>query len=570
MNKLYKIVLLCTLFFVVGLTAFSQQNHFVYIQTENKQPFYVKLNNKLLSSSVSGYIIIPKLQNGTYEFTIGFPKNEWSEQNFTCAVNKKDAGYLLKDFGDKGWGLFNLQSMEVVMAGNADASNKAIIEDSKKETAVIVASVPVLIDSAMVKKSEDKPVVKEEVKRVNEEFKNDTLAPASPLPIAIDSAMVKKSENKPVVKEEVKPVNEEFKNDTLAPAFPLPIAIDSAMAKKNEEKPVVKEEVKPVKEEFKKDTLAPVSPLPTAIDSAMVKKSEDKSLVKEDVKSVKEEVKSNTSAPVSPIAIDSIVIKKLGGNPIIKEQVEQIVDTFKNEGAKSHALITKLLNVNTAEGAEMIYVDIANGKADTISVFIPAQKDTASAQVQTQKKLEGPKTELQNAAVTKIEQPKIEIKKEIPKKIDKNFINITLPNPNAKTDTAAEQIKFDVKIENKTDTIAAPVVEKQKENIKRPVLSNYNCKAFASEDDFLKLRKKMAAETNDDDMIDVARKVFKIKCFTTEQIKNLCVLFLIDEGRYKFFDAAYPFVLDAYNFSTLEVMLTDNYFINRFKVMIRH
>ena len=47
-------------------------------------------------------------------------------------------------------------------------------------------------------------------------------------------------------------------------------------------------------------------------------------------------------------------------------------------------------------------------------------------------------------------------------------------------------------------------------------------------------------------------------------------LFLKDEGKYKIFDAAYPFVSDSYNFSTLETQLTDVYFINRFKVMIRH
>jgi hypothetical protein len=455
MNKLYKIILLCSLFLGVVLTAFTQQNHFVYIQTENKQPFYIKLNNKLLSSSASGYLIIPKLQDGSYELTIGFPKNEWSEQNVTCAVNKKDAGYLLKDFGDKGWGLFNLQTMEVAMSGDAAATNKVVIEENKKETAVTAA--------------------------------------------------------------------------------PVPVAIDSAMVKKNEDKPAVKEEVKPVVDEVKKETVVAVSPV--------------------------------------PVAIDSVVIKKVEASSVIKEEVKSVVDTGKKEETKSPAPITKLLNVNTAEGAEMIYVDNANGKADTISVFIPAQKDTINAQAQPQKKQEEPKVELQNAVVQKVEEPKPEeakIEKEIPKTTDTKFIDIILPNPNAKPDTAVKQIKPEIFTEKKVDTNAVPVPEKQKENITKPDLSNSNCKALASEDDFLKLRKKMAAETTDDDMVDAARKTFKIKCFTTSQIKNLCVLFLNDEGRYKFFDAAYPFVSDVYNFNTLEMLLTDNYFINRFKVMIRH
>jgi hypothetical protein len=80
----------------------------------------------------------------------------------------------------------------------------------------------------------------------------------------------------------------------------------------------------------------------------------------------------------------------------------------------------------------------------------------------------------------------------------------------------------------------------------------------------------MAAEENDDDMITIAKKIFKSKCFTTEQVKNLSVLFLKDKGRYDFFDAAYPFVADSNNFTSLENQLTDIYFINRFKVMIKH
>src|SRR5882757_6295280 len=98
MKYLFASLLIC-----LSVSAHAQQNHFKYIQADNRQPFYIKLDKKILSSSASGYLIIPKLQEGNYTLTIGFPKNEWPEQNVTCSVNKKDAGYLLKNFGDKGW-----------------------------------------------------------------------------------------------------------------------------------------------------------------------------------------------------------------------------------------------------------------------------------------------------------------------------------------------------------------------------------------------------------------------------------------------------------------------------------
>jgi hypothetical protein len=71
-------------------------------------------------------------------------------------------------------------------------------------------------------------------------------------------------------------------------------------------------------------------------------------------------------------------------------------------------------------------------------------------------------------------------------------------------------------------------------------------------------------------MVVIAKKVFKVKCFTVEQIKNLSVLFLKDAGKYAFFDMTYPYTADSHNFHILQSQLTDAYFISRFQAMIRH
>ena len=57
MRRLYIFLFLS----LVGLASKAQQFHFVYLQTDNKQPFYVRINEKLYSSSASGYVVIPKL-----------------------------------------------------------------------------------------------------------------------------------------------------------------------------------------------------------------------------------------------------------------------------------------------------------------------------------------------------------------------------------------------------------------------------------------------------------------------------------------------------------------------------
>lgn len=172
-------LMICSLF----TDAQPLQNHFVYLQTENRQPFYVKINNDILSSTASGYLIVPKLGDSTYQFIIGFPANEWSEQNVTLAV-KKDAGFLLKNFQEKGWGLFNLQTFEVVMNGNkADAEPEKVITSSDQFSTMLSE---VVNDSSILKTT-----VSKEIKQPQSQAKNDSSVIVAPAPIVDDTTATK-------------------------------------------------------------------------------------------------------------------------------------------------------------------------------------------------------------------------------------------------------------------------------------------------------------------------------------------------------------------------------------------
>jgi hypothetical protein len=142
-------------------------------------------------------------------------------------------------------------------------------------------------------------------------------------------------------------------------------------------------------------------------------------------------------------------------------------------------------------------------------------------------------------------------------------IRILIPPDNKKT------TPVETKQEEKNFLDIPPVDTTQKEITKQASIKSNNCKTLATGDDFFKLRKKMVGETKDDNMIAEAKKVFKTKCFSTVQVKNLSTLFLTDEFKYKFFDAAYQYVSDIENFPTLQSELKDEYFINRFKAMLR-
>jgi hypothetical protein len=404
MNRFF----LCFLFSIAVLTASSQKVYFVYLQSETNQPFFVKMNERVYSSTGSGYLILSKLRDSIYNFSIGFPQNKLPQQNFSVAINRKDHGYLLKNFGEKGWGLFDLQTLAVQMS-SASASKADATEKTKEQNTSAFTDI--------LSKAADDPSLKEK-----------------PIQAKIE-------EKKPEV-------------------------IPQEMVKK--------EEVKP-----------------TIIEEPALKKEEPKVEIKEPAVVKNEEMKTN------------------------------VVESYKP------TMVTKKSESSNVEGFGLVFIDdYGNGTKDTIRLLIP---DTRPVVTETRQEL----------------------------KEEKKFLDII-------SDTASKVKEIIPEIKNDSATETKTVVnEKTKVTIKN------NCKEVASETDFFKLRKKMAAETTDDNMIIEAKKYFKTKCFTTAQLKNLNTLFLNDAGKYKFFDAAYIYVSDIDRFSSLQSELKDEYYINRFKAMLK-
>ncbi len=373
----------------------AQQNHFIYLETEDKQPFYVKLDNKVLSSSAAGYLIIPKLPDGIYALGIGFPLIE-GQQVFNCVINKKDIGYLIKNTGDKGWQLVDLQTQKAIVPGEIIGKTNVVVPVQEKE---------------------------------NDAF-STMLASA-----VHDSTILQKDDKEYTVQ----------KNEVL------------------------------------KDVLIPEK---------------------------KEELQS-----------DSV------------QKEEQPISIVSQQ-----SIITKQLQNKSKDGIEMMFVDEYKDVKDTIRIFIPADKETG-------------KTE-QEVKIDTIVAIQTDAESKEPIKIIEHKLDTTMLLPQ------------NVEEENKNEKVKKePVFIELK-------MINSDCKNFANDDDFFKIRKKMVAENNDEEMIKAAKKFFKTKCFTTEQIKNLSVLFLKDEGKFMFFAASYPFVSNSDVFNMLASQLTESEYITRFKAMI--
>lgn len=126
-------------------------------------------------------------------------------------------------------------------------------------------------------------------------------------------------------------------------------------------------------------------------------------------------------------------------------------------------------------------------------------------------------------------------------------IRILIPNPKTVFAAAAEQ----------------PVATTPVQSIQPAPL----CTEQAGEKEFFKLRRNLAAIDSEADMTLAAIAVFRKRCFSVAQVKNLSSLFLTQSGKYAFLEAAYPFVYNRDQFATLQTELFDPAYLARFKAL---
>jgi hypothetical protein len=450
MKKLFK---LFVFLFFASASLKAQKVYFIYLQTDNQQPFYVRMGEKAYNSTSSGYLILSNLRDSIYSLNIGIQGSQ--DQPYSITVNKKDQGFLIKNFGEKGWGLFNLTSMATIMPASNKVNPVQTVKTEKREDNAFTNLLAKAADDSTIK---EKPIIEKPVEK-----KTET--------VALNTE--KKEEVKNDVKEIAPPKQEEIKKGIII--APVVIKEESKI-----DTPIIKEQVQESKNAAQMKE-----------DSILAAKNRDAELLKE------EELRKQDS------------LEKLKTQTITEVEYKKSVVKLKSESS-------------TTTGIGLVFIDmLPNDETDTIRILIPAETKTSSS---------------------------IESKQE-----EKKFLD------------------------------APPVDSVQKETPISVNTKNNNCKVVATENDFSKLRKKMSGENNDflglrkklagenneDDMIAEAKKVFKTKCFSTLQVKNLSTLFLTDESKYKFLDAAYQYVSDLENFSSLQSELKDEYFVNRFKAMLR-
>lgn len=499
-----------------GARALPQQAYFIYLQTDNHQAFYIRMGDRVYSSTSSGYCILPQLADSSYQLIAGFPGNAFPEQSFTVDIHHKDAGYLLKNFGDKGWGLFNLQSLAVIMNSNAATEKKSPDFSATKKTdafstllANAVNDTSILYVTRLVEPAPAKAIVKTESDK-----NRDTVATAE---------------------------NPAEKISAPVPQPATPTTDATTLVKK----------------------------APPAVDTAVVAK---------------------ITAPVADTAVALVADSSPAPVAIKKEEVvakKEAPAITTTPAEKTNTLKVAELLTDTSYIA--VYTDGTLEKFDTIRISIPLDKPGIQIQ-EAPRSAQQPAYNLPETAARKDSTQKDTLQavaRAVPEKQ-------AAPEKQAETVTAPPKTKKDSTTHDHVDVLADtlhinPAPEKplapdtattinmtrttdsvRTQTAARPPLPNSDCKNLAWDSDIDKLRVKMLALKTDDNRILLVKKFFKQKCMLVKQVRALSELFATDEGKYKWFDAAYPSVSDVGNFPQLGELIKDNYYLSRFKAMIRH
>lgn len=471
--------------FVISLLTMSctfasaQQDYFIFIWSENAQPFYVRLSEQTYSSSAIGHLVIPRLKDSTYTLQIGFPRKQYPEQTFVVSFNRKDLDYQLKNTEANEWVLINAQTSETLMPRQESKTKSFDLSLGERRTGGFATLMSALVnDSAVLYKSITKAEVPDK--------------PAITAPQADSPVIVEKETPPPTA--------------AVAVATPVPVV----------------ETVQPATDTPLVKTDTPL-PLSTVIAVQEWGNDKGKGYIFYD----------STTTGIDTI---SLVIEYEQGVPL-PVSGEVIAAPAKIDSVKTQAA------------------------PDTIAVVaqkqsLPASKDSAELVVANMP----PDTAMAKDLALKSVIATIDsVQKEVVVKTPPDTPAIT--SPDAKADTATAKSSNAIA---PADSAAASAASK-----KQLLLMNSDCINFATEYDVDKLRVKMLNAASVDDKVAAAKKVFKTKCFVTRYIRGLSELFPNDEDRFKFFDAAYPFVSDTGNFRSLLDLFTNELYIARFKALVR-
>jgi hypothetical protein len=601
-----RILFFCALLIEASIV-FGQQDHFFFFQSDASKQFYVRMNDKVFPASPAGHLTISSLKDSTYNIYIGVPGRQSSEQQFRVSTNKRDRGFQVRNAGEANCTLFDFISLELIRPVNSTATSGTGGVRKTDSFAELMASV--VSDSAVLYTS----VTPEEPK--TEVVRRDSQATKASL-VQKQSSGSKDS----TVKRADTTIATSGRADSVGivqAQKPVRDTLQKVDANKKDTALVqtgVSDSTKSKSADIANKVMEKKAP-DTASNAALVSDS----IKSKNADIANKVTDKKTPDTVSKVAVVSDSTKSKNAN-IENEVVEKkaldtaskvalVSDSIKSKIAE---IANKLVEKKTLDTVSKVAVvsdstksknaDIANKvvekKAlDTASQIASVKRpDSSLAQQTTGDSSTAVVKAARDTSVARQDQTPPSVITQRPKQVPRLLTHVDAMDgkrlrytDSAGTDTieifipvdtaTATAVKDTPATASSKDSVsgkrtkandAADSARKDSVRSAKLAVPNSDCTATATDADVDKLRVKMLAVGSDDDRIVVARKQLRLKCLTTRQVRALSELFPLDEGRYKFFDAAYAFVTDTFNFRELESDLKDEYYKNRFRAMLRN
>jgi hypothetical protein len=352
-----------------GISAGAQQNWFLYIQSESSQSFYVRIGEKIYSSSPVGHLVINGLRDSTYRLAIGFPQSLYREHQFVLPVRKKDHGFELKKSDARTWILYDWQDQETIRSPRTDS---LLYGERKKDDGFASLMAAVVNDSAVLYASvvkADPPKKIAPPPTIDSAVALKQVVEKKPDSVVIDSAIVSKDTKK---EDSIKTEQVVVKNN--------PVVVDSVV-KKPDTAAVTKTDTTaiavspPPKEEDKTPAVAKMYEQTINSEKKLVFLDNTIGIKKDTITIIipleKDSVLADTKTAAKPEVVkDSVIIKpdssELKARTVVKEEtIKPKTDSNDRKAEKTNAAqtlmdsIASLKKVDTAKvvKAEMKKID---------------------------------------------------------------------------------------------------------------------------------------------------------------------------------------------------------------------
>jgi hypothetical protein len=495
-HPMSKLGLVIVLILVAGRT--YAQDYFVLIEADNGQPFYVRVDSQLYSSSSRGHLILSQLKDSSYTITVGFPGQVFPERQFSFTVHQNDHAFRLKNEDGKGWWLVDDKGQELATVNENSVGAGARIPGIKKDDAFSRLMADVVKDTAVMYSTYAVEQVTPSPANAPPANDSQALTIGRPTDTTVSADHVAHDSSGMSV---IRPAPDSSALHSIDPtATGRPV--DSAVAASRP-----------------RDTGLAVHPtVVLPFDSGVARSA---AVTPADSSAA-------ALAPVTDSAAGHAISTPLY-RPIPRKDTTTTAASLASAAAPLYRTtgVTMLTEHRSSRSLRQVYTEHdSSGKVDTVVIIIP---------------LDTPAQVGHPAGTSMI--------------------------PRAAHVTDSGHLATPQGHGSNPDTAAlGPSRPPTKSTL--PFV-NSDCHNFATDYDVDKLRVKMLESAKDDDRILAARKVFKTRCFSTHQIKALSEVFTTDAAKFKFLEAAYPFVSDDH-FAELSNLLADPVYSGRFRAMTGH